>query len=141
MIVVDTNVMMSFVFGGTDGAAAADLLRKDPEWAAPVILLSELRNALLGVVRRGVATSAQVKAMGDDAAHVLGSRIVGIPGGLVIDIALECGLTAYDAEFVAVARALGVRLATLDRQVLRVAPDVAVSLRDLGRPGAERSAT
>lgn len=128
MIVVDTNVMMNFVFGGTDGAAAADLLRKDPEWAAPVILLSELRNALLGVVRRGVATSEQVKAMNDDAAQVLGSRIVGVPGGLVIDIALGCGLTAYDAEFVAAARTLGVRLVTLDREILRGAPDVAVPL-------------
>ncbi len=128
MIVVDTNVMMNFVFGGTGGAAAAELLRRDPAWAAPVILLSELRNALVGVVRRGVATSEQVKAMGDDAAQVLGSRIVGVPGGLVIDTALACGLTAYDAEFVAVARVLDTRLVTLDREILRSAPDVAVPL-------------
>ncbi len=66
--------------------------------------------------------------MGDDAAQVLGSRIVGVPGGLVIDIALECGLTAYDAEFVAVARALDTRLITLNREILRGAPDVAIPL-------------
>lgn len=128
MIVVDTNVMVNLVFGGAEGAGAADLLRRDPEWAAPVILLSELRNVLFGVVRRGAATSEQVKEMGDNAAQVLGSRLADVPGGMVIDIALECGLTAYDAEFVAVARTLGIPLVTLDREILRGAPDVAVAL-------------
>ena len=52
--------------------------------------------------------------MSDDAALVLGGRIAGVAGNQVIDVALECGLTACDAEFVALARALGVPLATLD---------------------------
>ena len=32
---------------------------------------------------------------------------------------MECGLTAYDAEFVALARALGVTLVTMDAAILR----------------------
>ena len=54
MIVVDTNVMVSLMLGGEHGEAAARLFERDPEWAAPVILASELRNMLLGYVRRGV---------------------------------------------------------------------------------------
>lgn len=128
MIVVDTNVVVHLVVGGADGAKAADLLKRDSEWAAPAILLSELRNVLLGLVRRDSATSEQIKQMNDDATAVLRRRVVAIPGATVIDIALECGLTAYDAEFVALARALRVRLVTLDRRILRGAPDVAVPL-------------
>lgn len=131
MIVVDTNVMVRLVVGGPDGTDAARLFRTDPEWAAPALLLGELRNALIGLVRQGVVTPDQAKAMCDGAAQVLSGRIASVSPSQVIDIAHECGLTAYDAEFVAAARSLGVRLATLDRQILRVAPDVAGSLRDL----------
>ena len=54
------------------GAEAARLFLRDPEWAAPVILMSELTNVLLGFVRRGSVTPDQAKAMCDDAAAVLG---------------------------------------------------------------------
>ena len=133
MIVVDTNVMVRLVVGGADGIEAALLFERETEWAAPGILLSELRNVLVGFVRRGAVTSEQARAMSDDAALVLGGRIAGVAGNQVIDVALECGLTAYDAEFVALARALGVPLATLDNEILHGAPDVAVSLRTLVR--------
>ena len=129
MIVVDTNVMTHLLMGGEDGPAAALLLRQDPEWAAPAILMSELRNVLLGYVRRGVLVPDQAKAMTDDAAVILGDRLATVSGDQVFDIALECNLTAYDAEFVALARTLRVPLATLDNAILRGAPDVAVSLQ------------
>lgn len=133
MIVVDTNVMVRLVVGGADGTDAAVLFERETEWAAPGILMSELRNVLIGFVRRGALTSEQAKAMSDDAAAVLGGRIASVSGHPVIDVALECGLSAYDAEFVTLARVLGVPLATLDNAVLRGAPDVAVSLRTLAR--------
>ena len=113
MIVVDTNVMVRLVVGGADGTDAALLFERETEWAAPNILMSELHNVLVGFVRRGAVASEQAKAMSDDAAVVLGDRIASVSGHQVIDIACECGLTAYDAEFVALARALGVPLATL----------------------------
>ena len=131
MIVVDTNVMIRLVVGGQDGADAARLLDRDAEWAGPGILMSELRNMLVGFTRRGALTPDQAKTMTDDAALVLGERIAQAASSQVIDIALECGLTAYDAEFVALARALGVPLATLDNAILQGAPDVAHSLEAL----------
>ena len=129
MIVVDTNVMTHLLVGGESGADAAMLFEQDPEWAAPIILMSELRNVLLGLVRRGALISDQAKAMSDDAAVILGNRIATVTSAQVFDIALECGLTAYDAEFVALARTLGIPLATLDSAILQGATDVAVSLQ------------
>ena len=129
MIVVDTNVMARLLLGGEGGADAALLFETDPEWVAPIILISELRNVLLGYVRRGGLTSDQAKAMIDDAAMILGDRIATVASGQVFDVGLECGLTAYDAEFVALARTLGVPLATSDNAILAGATDVAVSLQ------------
>ena len=132
MIVVDTNVMIHLLLGGEHSPAADLLLRQDPEWAAPVILMSELRNVLLGYVRRGSLLPDQAKAMTDDATEILGDRLTTVSGDQVLDIALECNLTAYDAEFVVLARTLGVSLATLDSAILRGAPDVAVTLTIAG---------
>ncbi len=67
MIVVDTNVMARLVVGGEDGAEAAQLFEQDNDWAAPSLLLSELRNVLLGFVRKGAVTPEQAKALSDDA--------------------------------------------------------------------------
>ena len=139
MIVVDTNVMASLVVGGEEGADSRALLEQDAQWAAPGILVSELRNVLLGFVRRGELTPEQAKAMCDDASLVLGGRIVSVVGSRVIDTALECDLTAYDAEFVLLARTLGVPLATSDRAILAGAPDVAADPRTLSAaPPAEQ---
>lgn len=66
--------------------------------------------------------------MMDHASLVLDDRVVDASHSDVIEVALNCGLTAYDAEFVVVARLLGVSLATADRAILRSAPDVAAPL-------------
>ena len=89
MIVVDTNVMVRLVVGGADGADAARLLDRDGEWAAPGILMSELRNVLIGFTRRGALTPDQAKDMIDDAALVLGDRIAEASSAQVVDAALE----------------------------------------------------
>ena len=124
MIVVDTNVLASFAMDGEPGAQAHE---RDPEWAAPFIAVSELRNTLLGFIRRDGMPLDEAMEANSDALAALGDRIRAVDGEAVLDAALECGLTAYDAEFVVCARALGVPLVTLDSAILRGAPDVAVS--------------
>lgn len=129
MIVVDTNVMVHLVAEGSEGPNATEIFEKDGEWAAPRILMSEFRNTVLGMVRRGSTTSDEAKVMSERAAEILGDRIIPVDSAQVLDVAMECGLTAYDAEFVALARSLGVPLVTLDGGILDGAPDVAVRPR------------
>ena len=74
-------------------------------------------------------TPEQAQAMCDDASLVLGGRIISVSGAQVIDAALEGGLSAYDAEFVVLARTLGVPLATSDSAILQGAADVAAPVR------------
>ena len=131
MIVVDTNILASFA---TNGEIGARVRQRDSEWAAPLIAVSELRNTLLGFIRRdGMPLNEALEANADTLA-VLGSRIQAVDGAAVLETALECGLTAYDAEFVVCARALGVTLVTLDREILQGAPDVAVPPSAFAQP-------
>ena len=127
MIVVDTNVMVQLLRTDEDDTPAERLLEQDSDWSAPAILVSELRNVLVGFVRRGAVTERQAIEMAEEASAILGDRITNPPGSETIGAALECGLSAYDAEFVVLARMLEVPLATLDTAILRGAPDVAVS--------------
>lgn len=148
MIVVDTNVMVylltgagpavgpaaglgpaagSFAASGP-GAAAARLLRDDPEWVAPPILLSEVRNVVVGLVRRGSMELTDAVAICEDAEAILDDRVASVPAASTLETAIEGGLSGYDAEFVVLARRLGLTLVTADQAILDAAPDVAVGL-------------
>lgn len=129
MIVVDTNVMVHLLLDGPDSPDASELLHSYDMWAAPPILLSELRNTLLGSLRRGTIVVDEAVEMSSDAVAILGDRITPVDSAQVLDVAMECDLTAYDAEFVALARELDVPLITLDGGILDGAPDVAVRPR------------
>ena len=124
MIVVDTNALVSFALQEEVGVR---LRQRDPDWAVPVIAMSELRNVLTRFVRHGRMPLDEAKSWVEFVALALGDRVHAVDGAAVLDVALECGLTAYDAEFVVCARALSVPLVTLDGAILRGAPDVAVS--------------
>ena len=128
MIVVDTNVMVYLLTGIGPGDEAARLLGEDPEWAAPTILLSELRNVMVGLVRLGRLEAADAVGICEDAHSVLGDRVASVPSQPVLEAAVKGNMSAYDAEFVTLARQLAVPLVTADRAILEGAPDVAVPL-------------
>jgi predicted nucleic acid-binding protein len=48
----------------------------------------------------------------------------------VMDLSVQSGVATYDCSYVQLARVLGVRLVTNDKQVLSRFADVAVSIRD-----------
>jgi predicted nucleic acid-binding protein len=128
MIVVDTNVMVYLLTGAGPGDEAARLLIRDPQWTAPPILLSELRNVMVGLVRREQLQPQDVAEICQDAEAILGDRVVSVSSSSVLNAAIGGGLSACDAEFVALARQLGVPLVTADRAILQAVPDVAVAL-------------
>ena len=49
---------------------------------------------------------------------------------LVLDVVVGSALTAYDAEFVALASALSVSLVTADKAVLKAFPDRALTMEE-----------
>jgi hypothetical protein len=92
VIVVDSNIIGYLYLTGTRSVQCERLMRRDAEWAAPVLWRSELRNVLALYIRKKILCSA------------------------------------YDCEFVALARDLDVPLITIDKQVIDRFPQVAVSL-------------
>ena len=139
MIVVDTNVIHYCWVRGQNTDIAQAVRQKDPEWHVPILWRSELRNVLTAYLRRGLLTRAQIVGILNVADHALAESEHIIPDDLVLDIVVSGTLTAYDAEFVALATALSVPLVTADKAILKASPDRALTMEAFLklRPSAE----
>lgn len=131
MIVVDTNVI-AYLYLPTEHTALAEaLLIQDPDWAAPLLWRSELRNVLALYLRQGLLDFEAGYAIQTEAESLLAGREYDVGSLEVLRLAASSGCAAYDCEFVALAEFLGVPLVTADREVLRKFRSTAVSLRSV----------
>jgi predicted nucleic acid-binding protein len=107
---------------------AEEALLKDPQWAAPILWRSELRNVLTMYMRKGFFSL-------DDTTQIIGEAEMLMRDGEYEIVSLQVLLhvdesicTAYGCEFVALARDLRVPLVTVDKQVLDQFPSDTISL-------------
>ena len=128
MIVVDTNVIHYCWVRGQNTDLAQAVRQKDPEWHVPILWRSELRNVLTAHLRRGLLSRAQILAILSIADQALAECEHILSDNLVLDVVAGSALTAYDAEFVALATALSVPLVTADKAVLKAFPDRALTM-------------
>ncbi len=125
MIVVDVNVLAYLFIDGPQTSEVEALYDRDPEWAAPLLWRSEWRSILAGYLRRGDVDRSTAVQLSDAAGRILHGREYPVEHEAVLDIVLASDLSAYDAEYVATARALGVPLFTYDARVVDAVPEVA----------------
>jgi len=125
VIVVDTNVLAYLILPGERSEAAQALLRRDAEWAAPLLWRSELRQVLSSYVQRGDVSLEAGADLWSRADTVLAGRQHLVPTRLVLMLAASSGCSAYDCEYVALAQLLSVPLVTEDRELLGAFADVA----------------
>lgn len=130
MIVADTNLIAYLLIRSEPTPVAQEVLRKDPVWAAPLLWRSEFRNVLALYLRRGHLTLVDALQYMQEAEALLRGREYEVPSPPVLELSQQSGCTAYDCEFVHLARELGVSLVTSDRTVLRTFPDLAISIQD-----------
>ena len=120
-------MLARLVLPGEDAYLPEQVLRRDPEWVAPALVHSELRNVLATWIRLGRITREEGNGAASRAERLMDGREVAVSTPEVLELAERSGCTAYDCEFVAVARELDAMLVTSDRQVLSAFPETAVS--------------
>ena len=128
MIVVDTNVISYLYLAGERSQQAEQLLSLDPHWCAPVLWRSEFRSVLSLYLRKNLLTLAEVMLILEQAEELLGDHEYEIPSADIMQLVNQSECSAYDCEFVALAKYLGVPLVTADKKLLREFPGVAKSL-------------
>ena len=133
MIVVDTNVVAYLLLESERTAQAERALALDPEWTAPLLWRSELRNVLATQVRGGHLAAGEARRLQAEAERLLAGGEYAVASADVLELAAASGCSAYDCELVALARDLGVPLVTVDRDLLAAFPDRTVPLERFAR--------
>ncbi len=128
MIVVDTNILAYLYLPGEHTAAAEALLKKDPDWAAPLLWRSEFRNILAGYLRRKSLTFPQMLDLQAEAEDLMRGAEYEVDSPSVLELVRDSECSAYDCEFVALAIKLGTKLVTMDSKLLKAFPRIAKPL-------------
>lgn len=127
MIVVDTNVLCYLCIPGTMTEEAEQVLAQDADWHAPVLWRSEFVNVLSMYVRKKFVTQDTAVRMLEKAESLMSVNTHSVVPKDVLALASQSPCTAYDCEFVVLARVLRCNLVTTDRAVLDAYPEVAMA--------------
>lgn len=131
MIVADTNVIAYLALPSPYTEAAERLLVREPEWVAPLLWRSEFRNVLALYLRKGLIRFEQSLEIQAEMESLFQGREYEVASLEVLSLVNQSECLAYDCEFVALAKGLGVRLVTMDRKLVSSFPETGALLTDL----------
>jgi len=128
MIIVDTNIIGYLYLTSDRSARAEQALLKDPQWSAPLLWRSELRNVLAVYIRKELLTLLEAQQIMEAASRLMQDREYEVTSHQVLSLVAASTCSAYDCEFIALAKDLDTPLVTIDKQILNQFPDIAISL-------------
>jgi predicted nucleic acid-binding protein len=130
VIVADTNLIAYLLMTGQFTESATHVYAKDPQWAAPRLWRSEFRNILgISLRRRMLEVEESLRIM-EHAESILKGQEFEVVSSSVLSLVAASGCSAYDCEFVALARELSVPLVTADAALLAKFKSIAISMDD-----------
>ncbi|MGD9099346.1 MAG: type II toxin-antitoxin system VapC family toxin [Anaerolineae bacterium] len=128
MIVVDTNIIAYLYLASERSAQVEQAYRKDPHWSAPILWRSEFRNVLALYIRKQILSIEEALQIIEQATLLMRGREYQVASFQGLELVASSTCSAYDCEFVALAKDLNTSLVTVDKQILRQFPTVAISL-------------
>ncbi len=134
MIVADANLICYLFIQGEFTEPAEKVFQKDPHWVAPLLWRSEMRNVLALSVRKNrlqLETAIEIMAQAE---RLLRGGEYSAGSTAVLELAARSGSSAYDCEFVTLARDLQIPLVTNNRQILADFPEIAVGFYRFAEP-------
>jgi predicted nucleic acid-binding protein len=135
MIVADTNTIAYLYLPTEQTDDVLALLHKDPHWVAPLLWRSEFRNVLALYIWKNIIDLNTAIAMQSQAEQQLADNEYTVNSMDVLTLASETGCSAYDCEFVSLAKALNLTLITGDKKLLQSFPGTAKTAGDYVRIG------
>lgn len=130
MIVADTNTIAYLYLNGEKTPLAEQLLKLDSQWVAPRLWKSEFRNVLALYLRKNILTLEDVLQITQLAETLMHDNEYEVSSISIMSLVNASNCSAYDCEFVALAKQLDVALITADKKILKAFPDNAKTLED-----------
>lgn len=128
MIVVDTSVIAYLYLEGEFTKNAEVVLKFDPHWVAPLLWRSEFRNILALYLRKKIITYRTALEIIEQAEDLLDDNEYEVVSEQILHLVQQSNCSAYDCEFVYLARKLDVSLVTADKKVFTAFPENCISL-------------
>lgn len=126
MIVADSNVIAGLWVPTPKEDLVYEVLRKEPDWVAPLLWRSEMRNVVGMYLRQEIFDLPAAIQIMQEAETFMKDRAFEINTHQVMRLVSDSTCTAYDCEFVALAKEMEVPLVTFDRQICQEFPDIAI---------------
>lgn len=130
MIVVDVNVIAYLLIAGKKTAEARAVRELDADWIVPDLWRDEFLNILATYVRHGGTDLQTATALWLSALALFEGKESVVDSMTTLDLAVRHQLSAYDAQYLAVAADYGVRLITEDKAMLRTVPQRCMTMQD-----------
>ncbi len=129
MIVVDTNTI-AYLYLPTEYTTDIEaLLERDSHWIAPLLWRSEFRNILALYIRKNLIDLDTALQMQAQAEKQLTGNEYSVNSTTVLMLAKESGCSAYDCEFISIAKSLNSKLVTADKKLISLFPDIAMTAK------------
>ena len=126
MIVADSNLIASCVLKSEATTAALALLEHDPDWRVPRLWRYEMLNILATMIKAKLLARNDAESTYRQLLDTLRASEKDPDPSAVLSLAERYGISGYDAHFVALARDLGAKLYTQDKELLKKFPETAV---------------
>jgi predicted nucleic acid-binding protein len=130
LIVVDANVVAFAFIAGEKTELARALKERDPDWRLPRIWREELASVLATQVRAGRLKRDAALGVYDEALTALLVGETEADPLLALELATDLGISAYDAQYLALARQLGVSCVSEDGHLRRADPSRVLTLAE-----------
>jgi len=130
MIVVDTNVIAYLFIDGNYSEQSKVLLKHDSDWISPFLWKSEFRNVLVLYIKQGFISLADAQLLMHEAEDFMSGNEYEVNSYEILELVSDSTCSAYDCEFVALAKRLNLSLFTSDKRILKDFPGIASSLKD-----------
>ena len=125
MIVVDVNIILYFLVAGQRTPAARAIFEYDSEWLLPTLLPHEFLNVLVIWYKQGYLSEHQCLNAWRRGLMMFEGRLIQPDMEAALKLALRHQITAYDAQYVELARSRKLSLVTEDGEILRKFPAIA----------------
>ena len=138
MIVVDSNVLAARNLASVPTRLAKQVEERDPLWFVPPLWRYEFQNILAKAIwLRQIAPEDALVAWRKASTQMIENEHEPSPER-VIELSGRHRITAYDANFIALAMEMGVMCVTEDGELHRKFPGIALSMEDFLRLGPTR---
>jgi len=127
MIIIDTNVLVYYLFDNYHEKLSVEVFKKVKEWYVPQLVITEFSSAITQHYRHGIITKKESYDLLLALNLIIRNRTLRCNRRKVLEVALESGLSIYDSEFIALAIQKNATLITNDKKIINTFPDIAKS--------------